>query len=69
MKAMMLTRLCTIEADTNPLTLADVPMPKPQRDEVLIKAHACGVCHTELDDGVYEGITRTFGSGFLRSMT
>ena len=50
MKAMMLTRLCTIEADTNPLTLADVPMPKPQRGEVLIKVHACGVCHTELDE-------------------
>jgi propanol-preferring alcohol dehydrogenase len=28
--------------------LADVPIPEPAADEVLIKVHACGVCRTDL---------------------
>lgn len=31
-----------------PLRLADVPVPEPGPDEVLIEVHACGVCRTDL---------------------
>jgi propanol-preferring alcohol dehydrogenase len=34
--------------ETHPLRLADVPIPEPGPDEVLIKVHACGVCRTDL---------------------
>ena len=35
-------------AETHPLRLADVPVPEPGPDEVLIRVHACGVCRTDL---------------------
>lgn len=31
-----------------PFVLEDVPLPVPAPDEVLVKIHAAGVCHTEL---------------------
>lgn len=31
-----------------PLELADVPIPEPGRNELLIKVEACGVCHSDL---------------------
>ncbi len=31
-----------------PLHLVEVPIPRPGPGEVLIKVHACGVCHTDL---------------------
>ena len=31
---------------SEPLSLEDWPMPEP--GEVLVKAHACGVCHSDL---------------------
>ena len=34
--------------ETHPLRLADVPIPTPAADEVLIKVQACGVCRTDL---------------------
>jgi len=34
--------------ETHPLRLADVPIPEPAADEVLIKVQACGVCRTDL---------------------
>jgi propanol-preferring alcohol dehydrogenase len=36
-----------------PLELADVPIPRPGPDQVLIKIHACGVCRTDLH--VFDG--------------
>lgn len=33
-----------------PLRLAELPIPSPSAGEVLIRVHACGVCHTELDE-------------------
>jgi propanol-preferring alcohol dehydrogenase len=42
MKAMQLT------APRQPLVLADLPVPRPGRGELLIKVHACGVCRTDL---------------------
>jgi propanol-preferring alcohol dehydrogenase len=35
-------------AETSPLEYCDVPTPVPQRDEVLIRVRACGVCRTDL---------------------
>lgn len=50
MKAMILTKICKIADNPNPLTLAEMPIPIPQKNEILIRVSACGVCHTELDE-------------------
>ncbi|MBI3463217.1 MAG: zinc-dependent alcohol dehydrogenase family protein [Planctomycetes bacterium] len=50
MKAMLLEQLGTVDQDATPLRLADWPDPLPGDDEVLIRVHACGVFHTELDE-------------------
>ena len=42
MKAMV------FESQGKPLILKDVPIPKPDDNQVLIKIHACGVCRTDL---------------------
>ena len=34
--------------DTRPLRIADVPMPEPADDEVLVRVEVCGVCRTDL---------------------
>ena len=49
MKAMQLHRLCNLEQESRPLEPVDLPQPQPGPGEVLVKVHACGVCHTELD--------------------
>lgn len=46
MRAVQLKRFAPIE--DNPLTLADIPTPVPGPDEILIRIHVCGVCHTDL---------------------
>ncbi len=50
MKAMLLKRIVSLQDDPEPLTLADLPVPEPAPDEVLIRVNACGVCHTDLDE-------------------
>jgi propanol-preferring alcohol dehydrogenase len=50
MKAMLLKRIAALQDNSEPLTLVDIPVPKPTPDEVLIRVNACGVCHTELDE-------------------
>ncbi len=50
MKAMVLNQLTSLEINPEPLQLLDLPKPRPQEKEVLIKVSACGVCHTELDE-------------------
>ena len=50
MKAMVLEELCDIERNKKPLTLADLPIPEPGENQILIKISTCGVCHTELDE-------------------
>ncbi len=42
MKAMLL------DAVGRPLRLAELPIPVPKEDEVLLRVHACGVCRTDL---------------------
>ena len=50
MKAMLLKQIASLQDNPAPLTLEDIPVPKPAADEVLIQVSACGVCHTELDE-------------------
>lgn len=38
----------TAPAESSPLEYAEIPTPTPQRDEVLVRVHACGVCRTDL---------------------
>lgn len=42
MKAMVL------DAPRRKLKLAELPVPQPAADQVLVKVHACGVCRTDL---------------------
>jgi propanol-preferring alcohol dehydrogenase len=46
MRACLLNSPARIE--TNPLQFTDVPAPSPDRGEVLVRVHACGVCRTDL---------------------
>lgn len=50
MKAMVIERVCKIGRDRNPLTAFDLPLPKVDSGEILVRVSACGVCHTELDE-------------------
>ncbi len=50
MRALVLTALCDIRENPKPQTLRQLPIPEPGPDEILLKIHACGVCHTELDE-------------------
>jgi propanol-preferring alcohol dehydrogenase len=46
MKACLLHAPARIE--TNPLEFTDVAVPEPDKNEVLVRVHACGVCRTDL---------------------
>jgi propanol-preferring alcohol dehydrogenase len=46
MKACLLQSPAPIE--TNPLVLADVPIPQPADREILVRIRFCGVCRTDL---------------------
>jgi len=50
MKAMVMTKICDLNENKNPLELRDVPKPVPAERELLVKVMTCGVCHTELDE-------------------
>lgn len=50
MKAMLLERIVSLRETADPLTLADFPVPVPGENDLLLRVHACGVCHTELDE-------------------
>lgn len=50
MLAMRIHHLGPVGSTENPLRLDTIEVPEPAPGEVLIKVHACGVCHTELDE-------------------
>jgi propanol-preferring alcohol dehydrogenase len=50
MKAMILKRMCDLSKETEPLELAEMPVPVAGDKEILVRVSACGVCHTELDE-------------------
>ena len=41
-------RAMVLEAAGQPLRPMQVPTPRPEADQVLLRVHACGVCHTDL---------------------
>jgi alcohol dehydrogenase, propanol-preferring len=45
---MQTMRAMLLDAPHNPLQLAEIPIPTPGPGQVLLKVHACGVCHTDL---------------------
>ena len=50
MKAMLLRATAPLAQNPTPLTLEDLPEPRIDAGEVLIRVTVCGVCHTELDE-------------------
>lgn len=50
MRAMLITRIVSLDHCDTPLELADVPVPEPGGGEIQIRVSVCGVCHTELDE-------------------
>lgn len=50
MQAMVMTRVCDLHVEDEPLELRELPVPVPAAHEVLLAVKACGVCHTELDE-------------------
>jgi propanol-preferring alcohol dehydrogenase len=45
---MILEKSCPVEE--GPLHPADLPVPTPGDDQILIKVSVCGACHTDLDE-------------------
>jgi len=41
-------RAMLLRAQREPMAMADLPVPAPGPDEVLVRVHACGVCRTDL---------------------
>ena len=50
MRAMVLSRIVSLDEVDQPLDLVDLSIPKPGPSEILVRVTACGVCHTELDE-------------------
>lgn len=48
MRAMVLNKISSIEEE--PLEAADLPIPAPADNQILVKILVCGVCHTDLDE-------------------
>ena len=48
MKAMILKKHSPIEE--KPLEPADLPVPTPDDNQILVKVSVCGACHTDLDE-------------------
>jgi alcohol dehydrogenase, propanol-preferring len=41
-------RAMVFDAPGSPLRAADLPVPSPSEDQLLLRVHACGVCRTDL---------------------
>jgi len=50
MRAMRIHQLGPIDESSPPLQCDVIATPRPQNSEILIRVHACGICHTELDE-------------------
>lgn len=50
MKAMQITEITDLKINPGPLKPAEIPIPAPGQNEVLLRVKTCGVCHTELDE-------------------
>jgi propanol-preferring alcohol dehydrogenase len=50
MRAMRIHRLAPLQDSPTPLVAENIATPAPDCAGLLIRVHACGVCHTELDE-------------------
>ena len=50
MRAMVLQATASLDEVPEPLSLVELPRPRPQEREILLEVAVCGVCHTELDE-------------------
>ncbi len=50
MKAWVIEKIADLLIEKNPLKLIRMDYPLPEKKEILIKVHACAVCHTEIDE-------------------
>ncbi|PMP97931.1 MAG: alcohol dehydrogenase [Thermodesulfobacterium geofontis] len=50
MKAWIIEKIIHISEEIEPLKLLELEEPEPAEDEIVIKVHACGICHTEIDE-------------------
>ena len=50
MRAMRIHRLGALEAAIPPLQEDRISIPVPGDSDLLVRVHACGVCHTEIDE-------------------
>jgi propanol-preferring alcohol dehydrogenase len=50
MKAMVISRILSLEGGAEPLEEVELPDPEPKEREIRIRVSVCGVCHTELDE-------------------
>jgi len=50
MKAAILEEITKLYDNSQPLKITEVKIPEIEKDEILIKVKACGICHTELDE-------------------
>ena len=50
MRAMLLKQIVSLQDCPEPLVAANLPIPEPAADEILVQVSACGVCHPELDE-------------------
>ncbi len=50
MKAWVIENITDLSKNPEPLKLIELPDPIPESDEIIIKVHACGICHTEIDE-------------------
>jgi propanol-preferring alcohol dehydrogenase len=47
---MILKGIKDLEKDRSPLEMVNLPVPDPDKREILVKVSACGVCHTDIDE-------------------
>lgn len=50
MKAMVIKKISNLNETSEPLEMVDLPVPEPDKNDILIKVNTCGVCHTEIDE-------------------
>ena len=50
MKAYQLKTIHDLSKQSLPLELVEVPIPKLEEQEILVRVLCCGICHTEIDE-------------------
>lgn len=48
MKAIVIEKFAM--AEEKPLAITELPLPQPEKKQILVKIKCCGICHTDLDE-------------------